>query len=53
MSEETRAMELELYAALVTDDELLAEESTRTSATLQHLPLTRELTLELIAHGSV
>ena len=46
MSEETRAMELELYAALITDDAPEADEQT---STLEHLPLTRSLTLELVA----
>jgi hypothetical protein len=50
MSEETRAMELQLYAALITDDgEPEAEEGTSGDSASQYLPLTRGLTLELVA----
>jgi hypothetical protein len=50
MSEETRAIELELYAALTTHDE--AEERERSSEGLEPLPLTRGLTLELASDGA-
>ena len=49
MFEETRAMELELYAALIAHDEPEASENTSGSETPEHLPLTRALTLELLS----
>jgi hypothetical protein len=49
MFEETRAMELELYAALITHDEPEADRNTSEGETPEHQPLTRALTLELVA----